>query len=42
MQTFSEERERFDDVIDGYFSELLGGETDAMQHEMQHEEKRAL
>ncbi len=29
MQTFSEERERIDDIMDGYFEE-------AMQHEMQH------
>lgn len=29
MQTFSEERDRFDDVIDEYFEEL-------MQHDMQH------
>ena len=42
MQTFSEERERFDDIIDGYFDDLLEGDTDAMQHEMQHKEKRAL
>ena len=42
MQTFSEERERFDNLIDGYFDELLGGGADAMQHEMQHKEKRAL
>ena len=42
MQTFSEERERFDNLIDGYFDDLLGGGADAMQHEMQHKEKRAL
>lgn len=29
MQTFSEEREKVDDIIDGYFDRL-------MQHEMQH------
>lgn len=32
MQTFSEERERVDDMMDGYFEEI-------MQHEMQHEKK---
>ena len=30
MQTFSEDRERYDDIIDSYFEEV-------MQHEMQHE-----
>lgn len=33
MQTFSEERERVDDVIDGYFEDI-------MQHGMQHEIKK--
>lgn len=33
MQTFSDERERVDDLIDSYFE-------DAMQHEMQHECKK--
>ncbi|MCH5264189.1 MAG: tyrosine-type recombinase/integrase, partial [Lachnospiraceae bacterium] len=33
MQTFSEERERVDDVIDGYFEGV-------MQHEMQHEKEK--
>lgn len=33
MQTFSEERERVDDMIDTYFEET-------MQHEMQHETKK--
>lgn len=33
MQTFSEERERIDDIIDGYFEET-------MQHEMQHEKEK--
>lgn len=33
MQTFSEERERVDDLIDSYFEE-------AMQHEMQHDIKK--
>ena len=33
MQTFSEERERVDDLIDGYFEDI-------MQHEMQHETKK--
>lgn len=32
MQTFSEERERVDNMMDGYFEE-------AMQHEMQHKIK---
>lgn len=41
MQTFSEERERFDDIIDGYFEELLSDSPRTMQHEKQHEEKRA-
>lgn len=30
MQTFSEDRERYDDIIDNYFEDI-------MQHEMQHE-----
>ena len=33
--TFSDERERVDALIDNYFEE-------AMQHEMQHKEKRPL
>lgn len=32
MQTFSEERERVDDMMDKYFE-------DTIQHEMQHKEK---
>lgn len=35
MQTFSEEREKVDDIIDGYFDSL-------MQHEMQHEKQKTL
>lgn len=35
MQTFSDERERIDDLIDTYFE-------DAMQHEIQHDIKKAL
>lgn len=34
MQTFSEERERVDDMIDAYFEDI-------MQHEMQHKKKEA-
>lgn len=35
MRTFSEESERVDDMMDGYFEE-------AMQHEMQHKIKKPL
>lgn len=34
MQTFSDERERIDDLIDSYFE-------DAMQHEIQHDKQKA-
>ena len=40
QHTFSDERKNVDQIVDGYFNEILKSNLDSMQHEIQHNNEK--